>query len=484
MSRIHALCPYPRFGRAALLAAFAAAGLALVAAGPASAHHQGRPHKPRDVRVVDSTTTSITLRWDRTTRRYRLRKGVNWVARTIRVRHEFRRLECGRTYRLGVRAVDRRDRLSVVASEYARTRPCPPPPEPDPEPVPEPDPDPGPSTPASPPALVQAPAVVGTPQVGNLLTASRGTWSGTAPLTYAYRWLRCDGAGANCADIASATGSSYRLASADATRTIRVRVTTTNAAGQATATSDRTAVVTAPPPPPPSGPGTTLTVTDARWVCDRPLSSYGPLPIRLEHRISNAVSAGLQNGAVRLEGPCTGDGNPATTDLVLHIYGNGADQGSASDGLVLVGAHDIEIEGFVNCGRPGGGAHQDGVQMNRAYRLTFRGFESGNWNAQTATCHGAGGVFYVSELNDNPANLVDVVCEGCRMVGSTQGPTRAGSALSIYGSTRSGARNSCFSANIPLAGPRSDSVAPIETGNLFIKRNSTGQPSPSACPVS
>ncbi|HSK15170.1 MAG TPA: hypothetical protein VK915_03285 [Gaiellaceae bacterium] len=268
---------------------------------------------------------------------------------------------------------------------------------------------------------------------------------------------------------------------ADGGSTLRVRVTATSSAGQATATSAQTAVVQTLPPPPP-GPGTTLTITDQRWICDRPLAEYGPLPITVEHRMSNAVSRNLPNGAVRLESRCTGDGNPATTDLVLHIHGNGDDQGSATDGLVLVGAHDIEIEGFVNCGLPGGGAHQDGIQMNAAYRLTFRGFQSGNWTAQTATCHGAGGIFYVSELNDNPANLQDVLCEGCRMVGSTQGPTRAGAALSIYGSTRSGARNSCFSANIPLAGPRSDAVAPVESDNLYIKRNSTSpQPSPSAC---
>jgi hypothetical protein len=183
------------------------------------------------------------------------------------------------------------------------------------------------------------------------------------------------------------------------------------------------------------------------------------------------------NGAVRLLSGCTGDGTSAT-DLILHINGNGNDVGSANDGLALVGAHDLEIEGYVNCGRPQGGAHQDGVQMNRAHRITFRGFTSGNVLASqpqnwVPTCHGAGGVFYVSELNDNDANLTNVVCESCRMAGSTSGS--AGTALSIYGSTDSGARNSIFAARRPCWVEPSSSgngpTRPVNVNNTCVTTN-------------
>ena len=49
-----------------------------------------------------------------------------------------------------------------------------------------------------------------------------------------YQWRRCDSAGANCADIAGATASTYTLTPADVGTTIRVVVTATNAAGTAT----------------------------------------------------------------------------------------------------------------------------------------------------------------------------------------------------------------------------------------------------------
>ena len=68
---------------------------------------------------------------------------------------------------------------------------------------------------------------------------ARGT--GTAPITYAYQWRRCDSDGANCADIAGATGSTYDLVAADVGHAMRVRVTATNAAGSVTADSRPTA---------------------------------------------------------------------------------------------------------------------------------------------------------------------------------------------------------------------------------------------------
>src|SRR5207249_3816957 len=80
---------------------------------------------------------------------------------------------------------------------------------------------------------------------GQTLTASPGSWSGMAPISYAYQWLRCDTSGANCASVSGATFQSYALASADVGSTVRIKVTATNSAGSASAESAQTTVVSA-----------------------------------------------------------------------------------------------------------------------------------------------------------------------------------------------------------------------------------------------
>src|SRR5687768_9327528 len=108
----------------------------------------------------------------------------------------------------------------------------------------------------SPPENTKAPEIAGTPRVGQTLTAQEGNWKGTAPITFAFQWLRCDAQGANCANITGATAKTYAVTAADLGRRLRVRVTARNAAGSATATSNPTVVVTAAAPPP--APGTSV----------------------------------------------------------------------------------------------------------------------------------------------------------------------------------------------------------------------------------
>jgi len=96
------------------------------------------------------------------------------------------------------------------------------------------------------------PSITGTPRVGQILRTSRGSWTGTTPLKYAYGWFRCDGAGkadaSNCPQISNANNASYTLREADAGFRIRSQVTATNADGSATATSNPTAVITSAKP--------------------------------------------------------------------------------------------------------------------------------------------------------------------------------------------------------------------------------------------
>jgi hypothetical protein len=82
------------------------------------------------------------------------------------------------------------------------------------------------------------------------LTAARGSWSGTQPISYAYQWRRCDQTGAACADIFAATAPNYTLTATDVGSTVAVTVTATNGGGSASASSFRTTAVTSPPSPP------------------------------------------------------------------------------------------------------------------------------------------------------------------------------------------------------------------------------------------
>jgi hypothetical protein len=103
------------------------------------------------------------------------------------------------------------------------------------------------------PTNTSRPTISGTPSPGQRLQASRGSWSGDQPITYGYRWVRCDAQGNGCGDIAGANDNTYVVQSADLNRTLRVRVVARNDDGTRTATSAQTAVVSQQPEPPTSG---------------------------------------------------------------------------------------------------------------------------------------------------------------------------------------------------------------------------------------
>jgi hypothetical protein len=81
------------------------------------------------------------------------------------------------------------------------------------------------------PANVTPPVISGPAQVGQMLIATTGTWSGT-PTTYAYAWRRCDDSLAFCT-IVGANLSTYTPTSADGGSRIEVAVTASNGAGPA-----------------------------------------------------------------------------------------------------------------------------------------------------------------------------------------------------------------------------------------------------------
>jgi hypothetical protein len=119
-------------------------------------------------------------------------------------------------------------------------------------------------------------------KVGTALTGNKGGWSGTAPITYRYQWLRCNDNGEGCAKIVNATGTNYTVVTADERHTIRLGVQASNADGSAKAQANATSVIPGSPnapnvqaPPEISGQavvGKTLTATTGTWKGTQPIS--------------------------------------------------------------------------------------------------------------------------------------------------------------------------------------------------------------------
>src|SRR5207253_96305 len=103
---------------------------------------------------------------------------------------------------------------------------------------------PGGGTAGTAPVAVVPPTMSGTFQVGQTVSASPGTWSGTTPIAYTYAWQRCDAVGSSCGPIPGETTTNYLVAAADAGSTLRFAVTASNGAGAVTATSPASGVVT------------------------------------------------------------------------------------------------------------------------------------------------------------------------------------------------------------------------------------------------
>jgi hypothetical protein len=109
-------------------------------------------------------------------------------------------------------------------------------------------------------------------------------------MTFTYQWQRCDGNGANCANLAGATGRTYAVQTTDVNNRLRVAVTATNATGSTTANSQPTAAVS-----PPEG---ATRLADGRYSI--PASS-----VRLPHRL---VVSGVEfvPSVIRSRAPYTG----------------------------------------------------------------------------------------------------------------------------------------------------------------------------------
>lgn len=87
------------------------------------------------------------------------------------------------------------------------------------------------------------PAITGKAKVGKKLKASTGTWTGATPITFKYRWKKCNSKAKKCRSISGATKSSFTPGSKYAGLRLRVVVTASNSAGTTTSTSKASPVI-------------------------------------------------------------------------------------------------------------------------------------------------------------------------------------------------------------------------------------------------
>jgi hypothetical protein len=87
------------------------------------------------------------------------------------------------------------------------------------------------------PVNLSPPVISGIGLVGETLSSTLGTWSGTSPISYSYQWKR------NGSPILGAISSTYLLVAADGGTNITCAVTATNTKGSSSSNSNTIAVI-------------------------------------------------------------------------------------------------------------------------------------------------------------------------------------------------------------------------------------------------
>ena len=96
-----------------------------------------------------------------------------------------------------------------------------------------------------PPENTAVPVVSGVAKEGQVLTTTKGSWSGSPALKYSYKWQICS---ASCSGVSGANKATFRIPAEAVGKKIRANVTDETATGSTTAHSVETATVTTGPP--------------------------------------------------------------------------------------------------------------------------------------------------------------------------------------------------------------------------------------------
>jgi large repetitive protein len=204
--------------------------------------------------------------------------------------------------------------------------------------------------------------VTGVPEDGQVVTVATGTWKGTPPLSFTYRWEACEASGA-CSPIAGASGSSYRVASPEIGGRLRAVINATGPGGTGSATSRRSKTIVPGPPVSTETPaiagslreGQTLTASIGTWAGTPPFtysyqwqrcstlgggceeipgatsSTYTIGPLDLTNKLVVVVSAANATGSASA-------GSPATSPILALLPSNTVPPnitGTLQDGQLL-----------------------------------------------------------------------------------------------------------------------------------------------------
>ena len=209
-----------------------------------------------------------------------------------------------------------------------------------------------PSVTARPPLATSPPAIVGTGEEGQTLTAANGTWDGTEPFEFAHQWQRCDAQGETCADIAGATASSYTVAPGDVGATVRLAVTASGLGGELSSVSEPSDAVLAIPEPHPrfkqhwpyaAGVAALLSSSEGQEL--------EPATIAI---VDSGIDAGRPDFGGRVieqvnvssrEGNQPGDGNGHGTAVASVAAGEAEGYAGAAPGARLVAVEALDDEG-------------------------------------------------------------------------------------------------------------------------------------------
>ncbi|HTY95730.1 MAG TPA: hypothetical protein VMB91_01730 [Solirubrobacteraceae bacterium] len=142
-----------------------------------------------------------------------------------------------------------------------------------------------------------APEVLGSLVEGQTLSATSGSWSGTEPISYAYKWLQCNAAGEKCTEISKAAASTLKLVSGLIGDTVRVVVTATNVAGSSSETSAASGTIAGILPDNEGLPSITGSLLSGQLLTAHPGTWSGSEPITYGYQwqLCNALGKGCSN---------------------------------------------------------------------------------------------------------------------------------------------------------------------------------------------
>src|SRR4051794_7713134 len=209
-----------------------------------------------------------------------------------------------------------------------------------------------PAYPLGAPTPTSAPAIVGGPQQGKQLAAVPGSWAGGKPVSFAYQWQRCDGAGRGCAAIASAVAPSYVPTAADVGHALLVRVSASTPTGTTSASSAATLAVAGSGAPVGTAPkATKLPTIQGGTVVGQTLTAlagtWSGSPTSYSYQWRRCASAGVGCAAIDGAGATSYVTTPgdigSVVSLTVTAIGKGGAGSASSPSTAVIAAAPVPV---------------------------------------------------------------------------------------------------------------------------------------------